>query len=390
MTKNMYLGLSEDVLKERGALHTAREISGQPSLWREISENILKQRDDILSFLDKSLTEVDNIILTGAGTSSYVGLSLKGIMSRNFNKEVHSVPTTDIVTHPLDYFSKNKKLMLISFARSGNSPESIAAVELADKLSLKCIHLIITCDPQGKLAKYDAKYSRFLVTLPPQANDKGLAMTGSYSGMLFSGLLISMIRDLNALKSQLESLFAYGEKIIELYAPELKRIADLNFKRAVFLGSGPFYGTASEAHLKLQELTNGEIVCKEETFLGLRHGPKAVVRDDTLVVYFFSNDPYALKYENDLALAIAKGHRPVAQIAVCENHCPELDFDLLIKVAEGKKDKLSEELLTVCYILAGQMLGFYKSLERGLKPDTPSADNVISRVVEGVKIYEYK
>ena len=289
--------------------------------------------------------------------------------------------------HPFNH--PEKTLLLISFARSGNSPESKAVVELADKLCSKCYHLIITCDPKGALALYTAKNSKFLIVLPPESNDKSLAMTGSYSGMLLTGVLLAWIFDLESIFPQVEVLCSYGEKILNEYAPALQKIAKRPFERAVFLGSGPFFGTATESHLKLQELTNGNIVCVMESFMGLRHGPKAVIHENTLVVYIFSNNDYVLQYEKDLANAIAREHNPVGQIGICENVDFDLKLDLLIKLAD-KKITLSEDLLAVCYILPGQILAFYKSLDLGLKPDAPSANKVISRVVEGVTIYDYK
>jgi len=383
-----YLGLSPKELELSGGTYTAMEIAGQPQLWCKVADVIKDKRFEIALYLEKCLKETDNIILTGAGTSAYIGISLQGLFFRKFKKNVCAVPTTDLVTHPGDYFNPEKPLLLMSFARSGNSPESKAAVELADKLSLKCFHLIITCDPAGALAQYKTKNPKYTIVLPPESNDKSLAMTGSYSGMLLAGTLTAWIFELDIIIPQVETISSYGEKILSEYAPELQKIAKKPFQRAVFLGSGPFFGTATESHLKLQELTNGNIVCIRETFLGLRHGPKAVIHGNTIVIYILSTDEYVHKYEKDLINAVIKGHNPIAQIAICENADPDLKYDLQISLAD-KKNKLPEELLAVCYILPAQILAFYKSLDLGLRPDAPSENNVISRVVEGVVIYDY-
>jgi tagatose-6-phosphate ketose/aldose isomerase len=383
-----FLGLTPQELELSGGTYTAMEIAGQPQLWRKVAEVIKDKRSEIASYVEECFKETDNIILTGAGTSAYIGISLEGLFFRKFRKNASAVPTTDLVTHPGDYFSPEKPLLLVSFARSGNSPESKAAVELADKLCKKCYHLIITCDPNGALARYQTKNPKYTIVLPPESNDKSLAMTGSYSGMLLAGTLTAWIFELEKIIPQVETISFYGEKILSEYAPGLQKIAIKPFQRAVFLGSGPFFGTATESHLKLQELTNGNIVCIQETFLGLRHGPKAVIHGNTIVIYILSTDEYVHKYEKDLVNAVINGHNPVAQIGICEIEDPGLKFDLLIKVADGNA-KLPEELLAVCFILPGQILAFYKSLDLGLKPDSPSTNNVISRVVEGVVIYDY-
>jgi tagatose-6-phosphate ketose/aldose isomerase len=229
---------------------------------------------------------------------------------------------------------------------------------------------------------------RYVLVLPPESNDQSLAMTGSYTGMLLSALLIANLSMLKDLEATVGLLYNYGTRIIENFGSILKDIAKLNFNRAVFLGSGPFYGTATESALKLQELTDGKVICKNDTFLGLRHGPKAVIDGETLLFFIFSGDPYVLRYEKDLVASTKKGNKPLITIGLSENPVDECIFDTFI----GLNDRVShtdDEFLTVCNILPGQMLGFYKSLALGLMPDNPSVSGAISRVVEDVKIYNY-
>lgn len=375
-------------LNDPGAVYTAAEIAAQPDLWLKIYRQILEDKERTSSFWDNTLPEVSKIILTGAGTSAFIGLSLHGTFNRSLKIQTLAVATTDLVTHPDDYFFKNETIILISFARSGNSPESIAAVALADKLCRKCFHLIITCNETGKLATCRSISAKFIILLPPESNDKGLAMTGSYSGMLLCGLLVARIKEIDKLCPQIDILHQYGKKILDQYASSLKDIASLDFNRVVFLGSGPFYGTATESQLKLQELTDGTIICKNDSYLGFRHGPKAVTNEKTLMVFIFSNNPYVQQYERDLVLSMKKGKKALYTIGIFESPVNGLEFNLGICLSDSG-NHLDEELLTVCDILPGQLLGFYKSLAMGLKPDTPSESGAISRVVENVIIYKY-
>lgn len=384
----LLLGTEPSKLEELGAFNTANEICGQPALWLKIYSQFLEDKERISTYLNKALPEVCKIILTGAGTSAYIGLSLQGTFYRNLRIHTDAVATTDLVSHPNDYFFDNETIILVSFARSGNSPESTAVVDLADKLCKKCFHIIITCDSTGKLARWNSNSTKLTIVLPPEANDKSLAMTGSYSGMLLCGLLMSRLSEIEKLRSQIDRIYEYGMKILNHYAPRLKEIASLDFKRAVFLGSGPFYGTATESQLKLQELTDGIIICKNDSYLGFRHGPKAVTNEKTLLVFIFSNNPYVQLYEKDLVLSMRKGKKALLMLAVFENPVEGLDFDLGMQL--GKPGfSVDEELLTVCDILPGQLLGFFKSLSLGLKPDAPSESGAISRVVEDVTIYRY-
>lgn len=383
-----YLGIEQNTLAEKGAIHTAKEISQQPALWKKIYEAITKDRDDIQAFLNQAVAASSRIILTGAGTSAFIGLSLKGIFQRKINKITEAIPTTHLVSHPQDHFFNHQPVFMISFARSGNSPESEAAVMLAEQLCRECYHLIITCNPEGKLANAPVK-QKYVLSLPPESNDQSLAMTSSYSGMLLAGLLIARLDEVSNLGGTIETLVRYGEKVIRYYADDLKQIAEKPFTRAVFLGAGPLFGTATESQLKLQELSDGRVICKEDSFLGFRHGPKAVIDEDTLVVYLFSNNEYARQYERDFVLGMKKGNTPLMEVGIMETHVGNMELDHVFCFSESGP-VLSEEFLAVCGVVPAQILGFYKSLWLGLKPDSPSASGAISRVVEGVQIYSLK
>ena len=133
--------------------------------------------------------------------------------------------------------------------------------------------------------------------MPEGANDKGLAMTGSFTSMLLAGLLLSDLDDLDKNKGYVEQLAKYGAILLEKYSEKIKEVAALDFNRVVFLGSGSLKGIARESHLKVQELSDGQVVCKYDSFLGVRHGPKAVIKNATIIVYLFSNNNYVNKYE---------------------------------------------------------------------------------------------
>jgi len=387
---NLVFGLSQYDLKQKGAIYTANEINGQPELWIKTWDLIVKHSSFLKMYLG-NIYEKENIqiILTGAGTSAYIGEVLEGPFQKYTNRTARAIPTTDIVTHPDLYFLKDKPTLLISFARSGNSPESCKAVELAKLCCDEIYNLIITCNSEGKLALETKSENDFVFVLPPESDDKSLAMTGSFTSMLLTGLLLSRINDIANLTDQKDKLYSYSKRVLENYSPTLKEAASINFSRAVFLGSGLFSGIARESHLKLQELSDGKVVCKHDTFLGFRHGPKAVVDDNTLVTYLFSNNSYSQKYELDLVEAVNKGRGGNYRIGVMEQDIPNIDVDLKI-ILSDKGDSINEEFLTIVSVLPAQILSFYKSIELGLEPDSPSKQDVITRVVQGVKLYDFK
>ena len=365
--------------------HTYREIRQQPRVWRKAYDIIRARKAEIQSFLDANLDEDFTIVLTGAGTSAYIGDALEPALSR-IRRGFRAIATTDIITDPGLYFDQDSKILLVSFARSGNSPESVGAVKAVEKTAGKVVHVFITCNENGELAKM--KGSNILtILLPPETNDVSLAMTSSYSTML---LVCSMIARIDHIEDEKESIDILAEKVeaaMDRYEAAIRDIADRPFTRAIFLGSGPLKGVAEESRLKLQELTDGAVMCAYDSFLGFRHGPKALVNPNSLLVYLLSSKPDVQRYELDLIRQIKSNNKVTASIVVCQQK-PALEadcYDLCVEI--GLPESVADYYACVSYIFVGQMMGFFKSIATGLCPDSPSVSGNISRVVEGVTLY---
>ena len=373
---------------------TFNEIHQQPAMWRKELEKLLAKKEEIRVFMHKYLTPETDIVLTGAGTSAFIGDALLPVM-RGMWHNVRSVPTTDIITHAEYLLNPDKPLLLISFARSGNSPESVGAVNLANKLCKNVAHVYITCNKNGKLAEESRQPSAIsrqnilLLLLPEETDDKSLAMTSSFSTMLLTCLMLGHIDTLEKDVEQIEKAAKNAEAVIAEYEDKLKEIASRPFERGVFLGSGALKGIAEECHLKLQELTDGAVVCKFDSFLGFRHGPKAVVNSKSIVVYLMTDQEDVQRYERDLVKQVDANNTPVAQIIVIGGKAPELPgvkADLVVKMPFGYADNTFYGIAP--FVVVGQLLGYYASLAHGLNPDAPSVSGNIHRVVEGVTIYE--
>lgn len=367
---------------------TFQEIHQQPQMWRKQYESMLAQRDRIVEFLNQYLTPQTDVVLTGAGTSAFIGDAIEPVM-RGIWTNVRAVPTTDLITHAEYLLDSERPLLLISFARSGNSPESVGAVNIANKLCKNVAHIYITCNKDGKLAAESGKDNILLILLPEETDDKSLAMTSSFSTMLLTCLMLGHINSLEHDKALIEAAVKNAEAVISGYEDKLEAIAERKFERGVFLGSGALKGIAEECHLKLQELTDGGVVCKFDSFLGFRHGPKAVVNDHSIVVYLMTDDEKVQRYERDLVRQVSGNNKPVAQVVVAAGQKPALDdvhSDLTVMMPYGKQE--TDFYGIVPYVLVGQLLGFYASLAHGLNPDAPSVSGNIHRVVEGVTIYE--
>lgn len=383
-----YLDVSTEDLKSFGGFHTANEICSQPELWDRTYVKLVEDKNPILEFFEKVWeNDCPHIILTGAGTSAFIGEALRGAFQKKMKTSCRAIATTDIITHPEDYFIRNRPTLLISFARSGDSPESVAAIELAKEHCDDLYELNITCNKDGALAKRTGNKNSYVVLLPEETNDISLAMTSSFSSMLLAGLLILNIREIEKMRPYIQKVQEFGNYILDECLPTLKQIADINFERMVFLGSGPLYGIAHESHLKVQEMTDGQVICTFDSFLGFRHGPKAVVNGSTIVVYLFSKNPCVKRYELDLVQSVIGTKAGEKSVAIGNRYNEdELKFNFSIQFPDGM-ESIPDDFLSVFYILPAQIIGFYKSLNLGLSPDSPSKSNSISRVVQGVKIY---
>lgn len=368
------------------SLDVYRELTQQPDLWEKIYQQVFALKRELSDFLSASLKSDSEVVFTGAGSSFFIGEMVAGFFEKETGFASKAVSSTEIVTYGEHYISRSRSTLLVSFARSGNSPESIAAAKIAQRLNPNISHLIITCNKDGELAKCHSLKNRFVFLLPDEANDKALAMTSSVTSMV---LVVLLLARLSNIKEQIKQIVQTANLVrlaLLKYERLLAQIANNNFERAVFLGSGPFYGLAHEAHLKLQEMTDGKLICKFDSFLGFRHGPKAVVNQKTLIVYFHSPRIDVRKYENDLVRSINEEQNPAFNLGICEVCNHHEGYDAVVSFSD-KKTEIDEAYMMLAYLVPVQLFSVYKSIEYGLNPDAPSKSGAIHRVVQGVKIY---
>ncbi|KAA0992226.1 SIS domain-containing protein [Dyadobacter aurulentus] len=373
-------------LESSAEAHTQREILSQPELWQEVYQLVKDESEAIGGFLGPVLQKEDlRIVLTGAGTSGYIGDAAQGTLQKVWRRPVQAVPTTEIVTQPNSVFIRTVPTLLVSFARSGNSPESVEAVRLANACCDEIYHLIITCNGEGALANMNASGpDRFYrIVLPEATNDKSLAMTSSFTCMLLSVLLVAQVDALDEEFEKIQRIAEQGNVILEKRSL-LKNLVLSGFERVVFLGSGEFLGIARECHLKLLELTDGKQVCMSDSFLAFRHGPRAFVNDNTLMVYLFSRNPHILRYERDLVEDISRDARAIYSLQIGGVDGLALPNSSKIELNIDPENQYQMIPAT----LVGQLMGYYSAVHSGINPDSPSVSGSISRVVQGVNIYQ--
>lgn len=358
---------------------TRREILQQPQTLHATQALLYARRSEIEAFLSPLLLKPEmRVILAGAGTSAFIGECLAPVLARETGARVEAVPTTDIVSAPDVYLEAATPTLLVSFGRSGNSPESLAAVELADARVDDIHHLIITCNPDGALGCRE-RSNALIILLPEATHDHGFAMTSSFSAMVLAALSsFCGIADFNG------HIDAIADAVAQVAAASEQRLTGLareGFSRVVYLGSGLFRGLAHEAALKLLELSDGALVSLFETTVGFRHGPKTIVNDETLVLVFMSNDPLTRAYDCDMIDELRSDDVAGAVIAISAQGT----YGDTIAI-HGMQNAPDCDLLFP-FIVPAQLFAFHLSQHLGLNPDQPNAAGTVNRVVQGVRIH---
>ncbi len=390
------LNLSNEEKAMRGLLHTPGEIAQQPDTWASTFLTVQQRRAEIEEFLqlagiDRESTESRErpiVFLIGAGTSDYIGQSLMHLFRRKWHCEVVAVASTDLLTGFEDYILRGQKYLWISFSRSGDSPEGVATLEKALDECPDIFHLVVSCHAEGQMVRAYGKDRRvFGLLLDDAVNDRGLAMTSSFSNMVVCGQCLANIWDLEEYEGILRALIASGERFLETSADCASALAESPYTRACFVGSASLKAVARESSLKLLEMTAGQIATMAESPLGLRHGPIAALNEETLFVCFVSSESTRQQYEVDLLREIGSKGVVRTRVAVgidCKRGFKGVAEHFLTPGLQISVPDLYRPPLDVIF---GQLLGLFFSIRCNLKPDTPSPNGIISRVVQNVNIH---
>lgn len=365
-----------------GGLYTAEEITQQPRLWRALAAGLDADRARIAGFLGNWLSNPGHrVLLTGAGSSAFIGEICADELNMAWPAQVRAVATTSLLTHPQAYLDPAAPTMLVSFARSGNSPESLGAVELVRRMLPGARFLNITCNADGELARQSGGHDDSLTVLMPDGScDRSFAMTSSFSCMLLAALTILSADGVGAARARIGQLAELADASLNNWAAPIAALAAQPDQRIVYLGSGPLEALAKESALKVLELSGGRALALANTALGFRHGPKSAVNADTLVLVFFSNRPSAQRYEQDLLNELRRDRIASRCISIGPS---AFDADIGADVPA-----CSDAWLSVLWLLAAQMFSLHKSAALGLTPDNPFPDGTVNRVVQGVTIYD--
>lgn len=391
MMEKLIFGRTAACYEEKSCINTASEIAQQPEVWMELADMLLKRREEIGAFMDEVLkTENLRIVLTGAGSSAFIGETFAFLLGKELGIRAENVHTTDIVSAP-DAVLFDVPTLLISYARSGESPESIAAVKFAGKRIRNLYQAVIVCDKESSLAKLGYGTRNTLVLdMPEKTCDKGFAMTSSVSTMSLATWCLFHYKEMERYAEYVRAFSRAMGGQIDGLAEKAKEIAGSGYRRLIWLGSGALKGLGRESAVKTMELTNGYVHAGYDAPAGFRHGPKTVINEETLTVHFISNLDYTRKYDVDLANeVIREKHGNQIVIVRPESFCGDLmeaDYEAVYRLPEEVPQD-SEMGAYLFSLVFAQLLAMEKSLERGCTTDNPCPKGDVNRVVKGIVIY---
>jgi len=344
---------------------TEAEIIQQPALWPDTLARVRRHK-----WKNGPVPEGARVVICGAGTSAYAAAAIESAWPLSI-----AIPTTDLLPDPA-YVGDAQ--VLLSLARSGNSPESVGVVDTILQSFPKIAHIAITCNAEGRLAHHPALDA---LLLDPRTNDRSLVMTSSFSNLVLAGLALRHAREI---ERHLDTICDRARSAYPELHSKAARLAEKRPSRMVVLASRPLFGWALEARLKLMEMTAGRIAVMAETYLGLRHGPMSFVDSETLVLCLLSTDAHRRHYEDDLVAELRAKH--LGRLVAIQ---PDAGGDGLFYESIGAlAPELPDRLRTPFEIVFPQLLAWRLSVNFGLNPDSPSPNGVITRVVEGVRIYQ--
>jgi D-galactosamine 6-phosphate deaminase/isomerase len=387
------LNLSETEKTARGLTYTPAEIAQQPDTWLSTFELFRRKRPEIRQFLSSAgLAAGPNpqptVFLVGAGTSDYIGHSLAYLLRKLWHCEVLAVPSTDLLTHMDELMIPQQRYLWVSFSRSGDSPEGVAVLETACTNHPQIHHLVVSCNANGRMIRNSAGKSQVLsICLNDAVNDRGLAMTSSFSNMVVFGQCLAHIDDPDRYEQVLLQLVQTGRDFLPQAADCAAELAKDSYTKACFVGSGPLRAVARESALKLLELTAGKTLTMSESVLGLRHGPMAALDEDSLFVCFLSGNRRIQKYERDLLEEIGKKRLARNRIVVAGGEISVRDCGVEHRLAPAPPIAVADDYRPAVDVIFGQLLGLFSSLRWNLQPDCPSPSGAISRVVQNVSIH---
>ena len=325
--------------------HTYTEIKSQPLAWQNALDVSRAQASTLKTLTDR----YDQVIFTGCGSTYYLSLAGAALFQELIGKTSRAVPASELLLNPSSVMVKGQRYLLVAVSRSGTTSETVKAVENFKRNGRGEVIVI---------SNYETVLSQLgdLNVIIPAGQERSVAQTRSFASMYVAVTsLCAIAAGRDDLLDAMGALPQVGQRIMAKYEQLAKEVGEnLTTDRFYFLGSGGRYGLACEVNLKMKEMTLTH--SEPFHFMEFRHGPMSMAGETAVVVGLLSEKNY--DYEQAVLNEMqAKGARVLA--------LSESRGDVLY--ASG----IPEEVRGVLYLPVLQLMAFYRSLAKGLNPDSP-------------------
>jgi len=333
---------------------TFQEIFSQPAIWNGTLKDLESISDKILQFWKSG--PFDNLLLTGCGSTYYLAQSASAHIQEQLRIRTRGTPASELLLHPDIYYLPQSPSLLIAFSRSGETTETIRAVQQHKDL-FKGKVAVVTNNPPSSLAAL----GDLTISLPLGREDS-VVQTRSFTSMHLAHSFLTALWSGNAdIQRSLHELGRVGQEMINKYTSDLAIIGTaISLDRFYFLGSGSLYGIACEASLKMKEMTLTH--SEPFHFLEFRHGPMSMAGSGSAVIGFISDK----NRNNEARVMVEMKELGALTIAVTED--PDgIIVDQIFHFSSG----LSDQIRDILYLLPMHIMTIYRAIEKGLDPDHP-------------------
>ena len=335
-----------DAYKGDYAHFTLKEISEQP----ETILNAGKKTESAIEQTADFIKHAKNVYMTGSGTSYNAALVAKYLMSKYAKVKIEPIISSEL---PTLHDSIEPNSILIAISQSGESADVLEAVNMAKKSNAKILAIA-----NHKNSALVHESSLFIgMNCGPEV---GVAATKSFTSQLAIIYKITeklcegcLDLDFKEVSNSISKILSNHSKIQSI-AKELKNVSDI-----YVLGRGIHYPIASEAALKLKELTyiHAEGIPGGE----LKHGPLALMDSNVYVIIINPNDS---TYTDTLTSAREIKARGAKIIGISDKNSDVYDHWIEIP-------SIKESMFPLIEIISIQLLSYYSAVEKDTDPDYP-------------------
>lgn len=330
-----------------------RDIKEQAGAWKAALSAVDERIEKVRALVGDSTREV---LFTSCGSPYFLGLATDTLWREALGMSVTVSPSSEAMIFPEATLPRGNNPLLLSASRSGETTETIRAVE-AYSGRFPGRTIVIGCRPGSTLDELAG-----VSIMVSEGYDDVIPQTRSFGSMyLASQYMASLLADDKELAGSLRRLPDALPDLLGRWEDEVRRVAEEDWESAVFLGGGPLYGVAVEAALKLIEMSLTKATSYH--YLEVRHGPRSVIDHKTLVVGLGSRR--GGRHEDQVLAELASSAGPCVLALSADGRGGRNGSISEITIG----DSVPEHALGMLYLPLLQLLAYYRAVHNGVDPD---------------------